>query len=85
MEWETRKYLTSTQQIDETRIEERLSGEGAVISRVYRKMGLRYVFRYEMQHLLELSGFQVEALYGGFEGEAFTDTSSEMVWVARKA
>ncbi len=84
VEWETRKYLTSTQQIDETRIEERLSGEGAVISRVYRKMGLRYVFRYEMQHLLELSGFEVEALYGGFAGEPFTDTSSEIVWVARK-
>ncbi len=56
-----------------------------MISRVYRKLGLRYVFRFEMEHLLELSGFQVEALYGGFDGEPFDDTSSEMVWVARKA
>jgi hypothetical protein len=47
-------------------------------------MGLRYVFRFEMQHLLELCGFEVEALYGGFEGEPFTDESTEMVWVARR-
>jgi SAM-dependent methyltransferase len=83
VEWEARRYLTSTQEIDETRIDERLDAKGAMTSRVYRKMGLRYVFRYEMQHLLELSGFEVEALYGGFHGEPFTDRSSEMVWVAR--
>jgi SAM-dependent methyltransferase len=81
--WSSRRYLTGTQQLDETRIEERLAPDGAVVSRVYRRMGLRYVFRYEMQHLLELSGFEVEALYGGFEQEPFTDTSAEMVWVAR--
>jgi ubiquinone/menaquinone biosynthesis C-methylase UbiE len=82
--WQTRRYLTSTQQIDETRIEERLDKEGAVLSRVYRKLALRYVFRYEMQHLLELSGFEIEALYGGFGGEPFSDSSTEMVWVARR-
>jgi len=85
VEWETRRYRTATQHIDDDRIEERLSDRGAVISRVFRKMGLRYVFRYEMQHLLELTGFEVEALYGGFRGEPFTDASGEMVWVARKA
>ncbi|HEY7268985.1 MAG TPA: class I SAM-dependent methyltransferase [Dehalococcoidia bacterium] len=81
--WETRRYLIANQQIDETRIDERMDAGGAVLSRVYRKMKLRYVFRYEMQHLLELSGFEVEALYGGFNREPFTDTSTEMVWVAR--
>jgi SAM-dependent methyltransferase len=85
LEWESRRYLTSTQQIDETRIEERLDAGGAVISRIYRKMGLRYVFRFEMEHLLRLCGFEVEALYGGFDFEPFTDASTEMVWVARPA
>jgi hypothetical protein len=83
-EWSTRRYLTSSQQVDEERIEERLDSNGVVTSRVYRNMRLRYVFRYEMQYLLELAGFEVEALYGGFAGEPFTDTSSEMVWVARR-
>lgn len=84
LEWETRRYLTATQQIDEARIEERLSDEGAVISRVHRKLRARYVFRYEMEHLFELTGFEVEALYGGFQNEPFSDSSSEMVWVARR-
>jgi SAM-dependent methyltransferase len=82
--WETRRYLTSTQEIDQTFVEETQDRQGTVVSRVNRKMRLRYVFRYEMQHLLELSGFEVEALYGGFRREPFTDTSSEMVWVARR-
>jgi ubiquinone/menaquinone biosynthesis C-methylase UbiE len=83
-EWATRRYGTARQQIDEDRIDERLDDRGAVVSRVYRKMALRYVFRYEMQHLLELTGFEVEALYGGFEAQEFVDSSSEMVWVAVK-
>jgi hypothetical protein len=48
-------------------------------------MRLRYVFRYEMEHLLSLSGFEVEALYGGFQREPFSRTSNEMVWIARRA
>jgi SAM-dependent methyltransferase len=33
--------------------------------------------------LLEVAGLQVEALYGGFAGEPFTDDSREYVFVAR--
>ena len=45
---------------------------------------LRYVHRYEMQHLLERTEFEVESLAGGFSGEAFEEGSPEMVWVARR-
>jgi len=82
--WTTREYLTARQEIDEQRIEEALSDEGAVISRVYRNLRLRYVFRYEMEHLLALSGFAVEALYGWFDRRPFAEDSSELVWLARK-
>lgn len=44
---------------------------------------LRYVHRFEMQHLLERSGFEVESLAGGFLGEPFEEGATEMVWVAR--
>ena len=44
---------------------------------------LRWVYRYEMEHLLARSGFAVEALYGDFERAPFGRTSTEMVWVAR--
>jgi SAM-dependent methyltransferase len=38
----------------------------------------------EWDGLLDVAGFEVEALYGGFQLEPFTDESLEMVWVARK-
>jgi hypothetical protein len=34
--------------------------------------------------LLEVAGLEVEALYGGFDREPFTDDSLEFVYVARK-
>jgi SAM-dependent methyltransferase len=39
----------------------------------------------EWEGLLDVAGFEVEALYGGFEREPYTDESLEMVWVARKS
>jgi len=82
--WSLAEYRTASQTIDEVRLREELDSQGLVVSRVYRNMRLRYVFRYEMEHLLALSGFEVEALQGGFKGEPFTDASTEMVWLARK-
>ncbi len=82
--WETRSYRTASQEVDTTFIDETLSDEGAVLSRVYRDLKLRYTFRYEMEHLLLRSGFDIEALFGDFFGSAFEDLSPEQVWVARK-
>jgi hypothetical protein len=33
---------------------------------------------------LHTTGFEVEALYGWFDRRPFTDSSGEMIWVARK-
>jgi SAM-dependent methyltransferase len=38
----------------------------------------------EWDGLLDVAGFEVEALYGGFQQEPFTDDSLEFVYVARK-
>jgi hypothetical protein len=38
----------------------------------------------EWDGLLDVAGFEVEALYGGFRSEPFTDESLEFVYVARK-
>jgi SAM-dependent methyltransferase len=42
-------------------------------------------FRFEVEHLLRRAGFQIEALYGDFHRAELTDTSSEMIWLARAA
>jgi hypothetical protein len=82
--WEKSTYQTAVQLVDWTRREQELSDKGAIISRVEKTLRLRYVFRYEMEHLLALSGFEVEGLFGWFDRRPFDDESSEMVWVARK-
>ena len=45
---------------------------------------LRYVYRYEMEHLLARAGFAVEALYGDHARASFEEHSTEMVWIARR-
>jgi hypothetical protein len=83
--WVSRDYQPAAQQLNETRADVLLSDEGAVIQRVERNLRLRWVYRYEMEHLLALCGFEVEALCGWFDGRPFDENSSEMVWIARRA
>lgn len=45
---------------------------------------LRYFFRYEVEHLLELSGFRVRELFGDFDRSPFSQDSPEMILVAEK-
>jgi SAM-dependent methyltransferase len=45
---------------------------------------LRMVYRYEFEHLLARAGFEVEALYGGFDEKPYESVDDEMIWVARK-
>ena len=44
---------------------------------------IRVTGREELYLLLRLAGFEVEALYGGFEGEAFTADSDHLIVLAR--
>jgi SAM-dependent methyltransferase len=82
--WTHRQYSPASQQLNETRADVELSDAGAVIQRVERNLRLRWVYRFEMEHLLALAGFEVEALYGWFDGSPYTDESNEMVWLARR-
>jgi SAM-dependent methyltransferase len=85
LRWEERAYRVAEQTVENTRLHEELGDGGAVISRAYGFLKLRYIFRFEMEHLLARAGFAVEALYGDFFGAPFGGASSEMVWVARRA
>jgi len=50
-----------------------------------RPVALHYFFRFEVEWMLEACGFEVEALYGGFDRSPFTAESGEMIFVARRA
>jgi SAM-dependent methyltransferase len=67
----TLRYSPADNRIDITR------DDGAKIS-------LWWATRSEWEGLLDVAGLDIEALYGGFEREPYTDESLEMVWVARK-
>jgi hypothetical protein len=46
---------------------------------------IRVVGRGELELMLRLASFEVEAVYGGFEGEPFTAESDHLITLARKA
>ena len=47
-------------------------------------LSLWWVARSEWQGLIDVSGLEVEALYGWFDRRPFDDASREFVWIARK-
>lgn len=64
---------------------EEIGEDNTVIQTWERKpMPLHCVFRFEMEHLLARTGFEIEALYGDFYKNELNDESSEMIWVARR-
>jgi len=48
------------------------------------RISLWWVSRGEWEGLIEVSGLEVEALYGWFDRRPFDEESREFVWVARK-
>ncbi len=57
--------------------------DGRVLREERETLRLRWSYRYEMRHLLELCGFAVEAEHSDFRGSA-PDYGREQVWVARR-
>ena len=82
--WDSRQYDPGRQIIEQYFIFEELDDDGRVISKIYSPLTLRYVYRYEMQYLLELCGYKIEALYGDFQRGPFRH-GDEQIWVARRS
>jgi SAM-dependent methyltransferase len=58
--------------------------DGALLEEAIREMALRWTYRWELRHLLELCSFVVEAEYSDFHG-APPAYGKELVVVARRA
>lgn len=52
--------------------------------RLIQTFPMHYFFRYEMEYLLRLCGFEVVSLYGNFDKSPFIDSSPRMIFVAEK-
>jgi SAM-dependent methyltransferase len=81
--WYSGQYDPEIQLLNAYFIFEEIDSEGKVLQKLYNPLTLRYVYRYEMRYLLELSGYKVEALYGDFQRGPFR-YSGEQIWVVRK-
>ena len=80
--WETFRYDPTRQILDGDFRFDEYDDDGTVVAQRTAPLTLRWVHRFEMQHLLEGAGFEIEALYGDFEGGAFHH-GAEQVWIAR--
>jgi len=56
---------------------------GSLFEEATREMALRWTYRWELRHLLELCGFVVEAEYSDFHG-ALPAYGKELIVVARR-
>ena len=54
--------------------------------RLVHAFGMRWVFRFEAEHLLARAGFEVEHLYAGYDRSEYGSSyPGELVFIARKA
>ncbi|MGI8825154.1 MAG: class I SAM-dependent DNA methyltransferase [Chloroflexota bacterium] len=60
-----------------------VAGDGSVKKRIV-EWPYRYTYRFEAEHLLERAGFDIQAVYGGYQREPFVSDSAVMLFLARK-
>lgn len=72
---QTMRIITWTDELDD---------DGVVVQRKYRRLNFSWIDPEQTRALLEEVGFEIEALYGDFEGGPFDGDSPEQVWVARR-
>lgn len=80
--WYQNRYDQFNQMVAVRTIIEELDAHGDVVRKTYRDYQLRYLYRFEVQHLLAACGYQVLEVYGSFDREPLAESSGEMVWVA---
>lgn len=76
-------YDAATQLMHMRLFYERYDISGTLEDRRAHDLTIRTTNRDELRLMLMLSGFEVEAVYGNFEGEPFTSTSDHLIVLAR--
>ena len=78
-------YELATQNASLITVWEEIGPDGSGVERWERgPRRFHCLFRYETQHLLERSGFEIEAVYGSFDRSKLSGDSPEMIWLARR-
>ena len=77
------RYDAATQLMEMRLFYERYDVAGTLETRRAHDLTIRIAHRDELELMLRLAGFEVEAVYGGFEGEPFTSASDHLIMLAR--
>lgn len=78
----TRRLDLATQTQHITFIMDEMDLAGTVRRHVF-PLRMRFVYRYEMELLLHIAGYGLEAIHGSYELEPFDSSSERMIFVAR--
>jgi SAM-dependent methyltransferase len=71
-------------QVNDVEMIYHLTNLDGTTERIVQAFPFRYIFRYEMEHLLARCGFKVVDLFGNFDKSPLADNSPEMIFVAEK-
>ena len=63
---------------------ETLDEEGNVIEEKIRPLKMRQTYRQEMKYLLELTGYEIVNVYGGYNKESGDGSAKNVIWCVRK-
>jgi len=77
-------YDAATQLLHMRLFYERYDASGTFENRRSHDLTIRVIGHGELDLMLRLTGFELEAVYGGFEGEPFTTASDHLIMLARK-
>jgi SAM-dependent methyltransferase len=83
MKFRTEKVEPSQQTIYVMYMIDDVDDQG-VVRRTLVPFSLRYLFRAELEHLLQRAGFAVEAIYGSYDLDDFNSDSDKMIAIARR-
>ncbi len=84
IEYATVHYTQELQRLEQYFVYDEVNRDGRVMSRLYRNLQMRYIFRWEFEHLLARCGFNLIALYGSFGRQPHLRTGQELIWIAGK-
>lgn len=82
--WVVRRTDAAEQRHSVEFIYDELQADGRVVRRSL-SFAMRWLYRFELQHLLARAGFTVEGIYGDYDLEPYTSESSQLIVIARGA
>lgn len=83
--WGTVVAYDRVLQCNEYELTYEIIGADGGTRRISETFPLRFVFRYELEHLLVRAGFTIVALYGDYDGSPFGEESPALIVVAEPA